>query len=431
MSRALKILFPLAALLSLTTAAAFPAAKAKSISTSRQFIVYGASVAVRGAVCDLAEQTKANLLHHLKLRDDWKTPLLVNLDFPRANYPDAPGSHLEVSQLGYGLKLQLNLLVTGRRQGPEVQRELLRAILLEMMYRGRTNIPAGTPYLTPPDWLLDGLLALQPGRENEEDAALLHAIVAEQKIAPLAEVVRQKRARLDPPSQRLHHAYAHALLQLLLETPGGAGQLAHFIRDLPAAPNDELADLRAHFPATLGPAADKWWALSVARLSAADRYQTLSASETGAQLDRLLHFVLIGRDGAEREYSLGDFAAYRKLPGAAGALQRVGQRLLLLGAHAHPFYQPIAQELYRLTGLLVRGKTRRVTERLERVASYRAVVEQQSRAIDDYLNWYEATQSKTMSGQFSLLLQPEKDQTPPRRRDPISVYLDSVEMEIN
>ena len=89
-----------------------------------------------------------------------------------------------------------------------------------------------------------------------------------------------------PRRGKLHDAYAMALLQLLLDAPGGRRQLAQFIADLPAAPNDALADLRAHFPETLGRSPGKWWALSVARLSASDRYETLSATETAARLDR-------------------------------------------------------------------------------------------------------------------------------------------------
>ena len=71
-----------------------------------------------------------------------------------------------------------------------------------------------------------------------------------------------------------------------------------------------------------------------------------------------------------------------------------------------------------------------MSERLDRVANYRAVIERQGREVDDYLNWYEATQSKTMSGAFSQILEAAGD-PPPRRRDPISVYLDSVEIETN
>ncbi len=207
MSAAPKLFIVFGLALCLTTGSVSAAGKPRSTSTSRQFLVYGADVRVRGAVCDLAERTKSNLLRLLGLRDGWKTALVVNLDYPRANFPDAPVAQLDVSQLGYGLKLQLNLLLTPEMKGRAVQRELLRAILVEMMYRNRANIAAGTPYFTPPDWLVEGVLALEPGRDSDADAELLRTIVASKKIAPLEEIVRQKRGAA-------RHAFAPAALGL-------------------------------------------------------------------------------------------------------------------------------------------------------------------------------------------------------------------------
>ena len=104
------------------------------------------------------------------------------------------------------------------------------------------------------------------------------------------------------------------------------------------------------------------------------------------------------------------------------------EQLLLLGARAHPSYHAIVQECYQIAALLARGKTRKVTQRLARVATYREVVEQQGHAMDDYLNWYEATQLKTMSGVFAQVLKDAgEEDRPPRRRDAISVYLDAIE----
>jgi hypothetical protein len=51
----------------------------RSVSPSRQFIVYGADAKLRGAVSDLAEATKANILALLQKPDGWKTPIVVNL----------------------------------------------------------------------------------------------------------------------------------------------------------------------------------------------------------------------------------------------------------------------------------------------------------------------------------------------------------------
>ena len=183
--------------------------------------------------------------------------------------------------------------------------------------------------------------------------------------------MRQRRRQLDAPSRQLHDAYAMALLQLLLDVPGGRRQLAQFIADLPAAPNDALADLRVHFPETLGRSPGKWWALTVARLSASDRYETLSATETAARLDRVLRFSIPVRDGTARSYSLGDYETFRKLPAYRAVLGRVSQQLLLLGARAHPCYRPIVQENYELAELIARGKLGNLRVRLERVASCR------------------------------------------------------------
>ena len=425
-----KIFHPIAFFLCLTAGAGWSAGKERSTSTSRQFLVYGADVQVRGMICDLAERTKSDFLRLLGLRDSWQTPLIVNLDYPRANVPDTPLVRFEVSQLGYGLKLQLNLLLTREMKGAGVQRELLRAILVELMYRDRGNLAAGMPYVTPPDWLVEGTLALLPGRASDNDAELLRSTVASQRISPLEDIVRQRRAQLDASSRQLYEAFARALVQLLLDLPGGRFKLVRFITDLPDAPNDGVADLQAHFPETLGRAPSKWWALGVAQLSAMDRYETLSAADTVAQLDRVLLFSIPAPDRRVRDYSLGDYKIFSKLPASGAVLRQVGRQLLLLGVRAHPFYRAIVQEDYELAEMLARGKTYWVPERLKWVANYRAEIERQRLAINDYLNWYEATHSKTTSGAFSEILE-ATDDAPSCRRDPISVYLDSLEMETN
>jgi hypothetical protein len=87
------------------------------------------------------------------------------------------------------------------------------------------------------------------------------------------------------------------------------------------------------------------------------------------------------------------------------------------------------QEEYEVVALLLRGKTHGLTGRLDHISRSRGAIERQAKAIDDYLNWYEATQLKSLSGAFTPLLKPPADSKSLRRRDPISVYLDSIEME--
>ncbi len=421
----------LAIVLCLTTASTRSELIPRSVSSSRQFIVYGGDLALRGAICDLAERTKSNLLHLLQIRDDWKISLVVRLEYPQANFPDAAPAQFDVSQLGYGLKLQLNFLLTRDLDPREIQRELLRAIFVEMIYRDRGNLPAGSVYVAPPDWFLEGAVELQPGADSDESARLLQSMLDANKLTPLEDVVRQDGTRLDPPARRLYHAYSEALLRLLLGASGGRRKLVQYLEDLPSAPNDPMADLIVHFPETLGRSPGKWWALGVASLAASDRYEVLNAPETASLLDRLLHFRIADTDDKKQQYSLGDYSRFLRLPAAHRVLDQLSRQLLLLCARAHPSYRPIVQEDYEIAQLLARGKTRDVAERLARVASDRRLVERQTREIDDYLNWYEATQLKTMSGAFRQVLKADAgEKSAQRRRDPISVYLDSLEMEM-
>ena len=137
--------------------AVVPAPPERSVSTSRQFLVYGTDVRLRGAICDLAERTKRDVLQLIDQRDEWTTPIVVNAQYPQANLPETPRAALSFAQTGFGLKLQLNLTIASDVSQTEVRRELLRAILLEMVYRRETNLSVGTAYVPPPDWLLDGI----------------------------------------------------------------------------------------------------------------------------------------------------------------------------------------------------------------------------------------------------------------------------------
>src|SRR5215510_9561644 len=113
-----------------------------STSPSRQFVIYGANAKVRGAISGLAEETKTNLLGLLRQRDDWKTPVVVNLQSQQANAPEIPPADLRFSQTGFGIKLQLDLTISKNVEASLVERELLRAILLEMVYRKQPHITA-------------------------------------------------------------------------------------------------------------------------------------------------------------------------------------------------------------------------------------------------------------------------------------------------
>jgi len=201
-----------------TWQAAYAAQPEHSTSPSRQFVIYGADAKVRGAISGLAEKTKTDFLGLLRQRDDWKTPVVVNLQSQQSNLPELPPADLRFSQTGFGIKLQLDLTISKIVDVSLVERELLRAILLEMVYRNQPHITAGALLVEPPDWLIDGALALAPGRDR---GPFIEALGNPEKPLPLEKFLRQRPGFLDSTGRTLYRAYAFALVQMLLDGKDG------------------------------------------------------------------------------------------------------------------------------------------------------------------------------------------------------------------
>jgi hypothetical protein len=404
----------------------------RSVSISRQFVVYGPELRLRGTICDLAEQTKRDLLELIDQRDEWTTPIVINVQYPQANLPEAPRAALNFSQTGFGLKLQLDLIVAAGVTQAQLRREILRAILLERMYRGHPDVPVGTTYVPPPDWLLDGVPAHQSDSGSSRAVDILGAPVSAKKILSLADFLRQRPDLLDAPGRSLYRAYSIALVEFLLRGPEGRRRLARFITDLPSASNDPMADLRSHFPDLFNAdgSAEEAWTAFVAQLAATPGFQSLGAEETERALDELL-LLRITNAGSEKRYSLDEFANFIRIASAKPALVALSRELSVLSVRANPIYQPIVLEYAEIATLLARGKTKRIAERLAGVKLARRSVAIQRQRIDDYMNWFEATKSRRPSGAFddymrAAELATQREQT---RRDPITLYLDALETQ--
>jgi hypothetical protein len=404
----------------------------RSVSTSRQFLVYGTDAQLRGVICDLAERTKRDLLKLVDQRDEWATPIIVLAQYPQANLPECPRAALNVAQTGFGLKLQLELTIASDVSLPGVRRELLRALLIEMMYRSRTSLPAGTACVPPPDWLLDGIPPEQGEVEGRRLSAILSAPVTARKILSLETFLRlRKFSDLDGPGRSLCGAYSFALVDLLTHTPDGRRRLSRFIVDIPSASDDPMASLGTHFP-ELSDAnrAEKAWSLHLARLALSQPFQVLSAEETEKKLNELL--IVSFSDGVEeRKYRLDEFAKFIRHAAAKVALTQCARDLSLFATHANPIYRLVIGDYARIATGLAQGRRNGMAERLARLSAAREALVTTVEAIDDYLNWFEATKSLHPSGVFADYLRAAEWTTAPerRKRDPISVYLDVLEAE--
>ena len=403
---------------------------AHSVSPSRQFVIYGGDVALRGSVADLAEQTKRNLLTLFRQRDEWKTAVIINVQSKQANLPEIPPTELRVSQTGFGVKLQLDLTVGNKLDGSLIERELLRAVLLEMIYRHQGDLVPGTPPVQPPDWLLEGVLALMPGRDREP---LVQALSTIDKRKSPEEFLGQRFALLDSAGRLLYRAYSVALVQLLLEEGGGV-HLAHYVANLSHGSNDPVADLETSFP-KLRETLEKKWRASMARLSDYQTYQLLSFMESERRLDELLQ-IKVPNGAHDRSRSgtvtLNELVRRKPSPNEKVAINQMSQELLLFIGTAHPVLRPVTREYQQIAALLVRGKRGGIAKRLSRLDVTRNQLTSRMGEIDDYMNWFEATQMERRSGAFTGYLKAasESEISTSRRRDPLSVYLDALEDEI-
>ena len=399
-----------------------------STSPSRQFIVFGADSVLRGAVSDAAERAKTDLLALLRQRDNWTVPIVLNLQPQQANLPELAAAELRFSQTGFGLKLQLDVTFSQDLDVSLVERELLRAILLEMIYRKRPQLAAGSTFIEPPDWLIDGTLALAPGHDRGQ---LVEALTATENTLTLEKFLQQRPAMLDSAGRVLYRAYSLALVQMLLEPKDGAARLAQYIGRLSDASNDPLTDLKAQFP-FLRSDAEETWQSSLHQLRNFQAYQLLTFAESERRLGELLQVKTSEANRPPKLTNVAELAKRKPSANEKMALNDLSHELLVFVVQANPVLRPIAREYGEIAALLARGKRRGIVKRLSRLETTHKQLASRMSDIDDYMNWFEATQMKNGSGNFTDYLKAidQSQLSISKRRDPLTVYVDALEDQL-
>jgi len=410
----------------------------RSISRSHQFIIYSPDPNARTAVAMAVEDAKDNLLHLLDTDDDWKHPIVIVLKERDSWDPSAPPSDVRIVATEDGFKVEFNIALGDDPRAAHFPQQLIRAMLLEYAYRNQTKaIQAGTPYVEPPPWLINGIASLCADPDPDSGSALFQSLIDSGKTPTLADFLSQNPATLDDsPSLRLYSACAMSLVRLLTDTPGGRAQMRDFIRHWPGGNADPEVELRKAFPSvdTGGQSLEKWWTLGLASLSAADRYQGLSLAETGRELDAALSLsVAIDKAGHTKTFTLGQYPDFAKAPGAKAALQAVGGRLLSLEAQGSPLMRQVITAYEEQALKLAAHQSAHLQANLAALASYRTRLVTRMDQIADYLNWYEATQQKQVSGSFDEYVRTadQLDKDPGiHPADAITKYMDGVEQQL-
>ncbi len=415
-----------------------PSLRNRSVSSSRQFIVYCADVGMRIAVTGHVETLKGHVLRELGLGDRWQFPIVISMTPPATTDPTRPLCEVRLVNTDDGSRIEINLTLR-EEQLREVRfpQQVIRAILLEIAYRGQP--PAdGTRYIEPPAWMIEGLAehfhALNA--TSQPNAALFRQLIETGKLPAITDFIMSDLFVMDSTSRAIYAECAYSLFEMLSGLPQGQESLVQLLRDLPRCEGRQVALLLRSFPSLGGSEAalEKWWTLGLARFSAMDRYAALSVTETAAALAPLLELE-IATDAAGKErrrFTLDQYREFLRYPTARPALQTRLASLLQLGSRAHPLLRPVLQEYQSVITRLLNRRFKGVDQTLEAMGRYQALVVERTGQITDYLNWYEATQIPERSGAFESYLKAARhlQQEPaPKRYDALSQYIDQVQRE--
>ena len=422
-----RLLLPAAALLALLAHAG--AVSPRQRTDSGQFTIYCEDANLRRQIASVAAQTKDDMLALLGESDGWRRPIVVTVALEAA--PGQAPATLRVVESAVGMKIEILVQVGKEPVDVNLQKHLLRAVLLEYMYRH--GVKPGASYVEPPWWIVEGAAELLRRREGGPEPRFFRTLIETNKLPPIEAFLGEKPDELGPTALTVDRSLAMCLVQLLLDQPEGRRRLAELLRAWPESDNDAIAALGRAFPALAGgaPVLQKWWTVNLAHFAAADRLLSLSAEDTDRQLAALLEFEVPQTDGTVRRFAAQDFAEYLKLPQSRTVL--IGKRaaLVALSARANVLLRPVLSEYDECLAQLARGKTRGIHDRLERAARLRTALTHRAGEIADYLNWFEATQMGTRSGAFDNYLKTasELSEQDRKRRDPIARYLDELERE--
>jgi hypothetical protein len=400
----------------------------RSTSASRQFVIYHPDGTVRSKVARKAEDLKAEWLRMLRLTDDWKAPLIVQI--ATLAPPGSPRlkTGLYVADAGE-FKVQIDVFDPTAFRGADFEREVYRALCLELMHR-KTPPKAGKPYQQPPTWLLEAFTEESQARAGEGIGAGLYEKILESGApVKLEAFLKERPEMMDATTRAIYRARSRALLRALLGLPDGPPGMVAWIRSLSTGNPTDAGRLMAHFPSLANDPTNlsKQWTLALADASASDRVKLLTMAETVRQLAQIMDFGAPTDPKKPNEALVsGPMALPLIARTKAGPfiVRRKAEELLRLQMRAHPLIRPLIEEYQLIATELALKPKKNVEKRLEKNLELQKAVTARAAEIEDYMNWFEAAKLEVPSREFDVLLEMPQ---PEGRNDPITRYMNDLE----
>jgi len=433
-----------------------------------QFRVHGKIKEQRDVLLDEAELTRRMLAAALRLDPVSSFPIVVQIRETSALRPGLPAVWSAISQTADGFRFEINLVPQHNAvDGPLLRQELVRCILAEMLLRPHAGIDLTGRDVPPPDWLLHGVLELLDYQALGRPSEAFSAVFRLGRVLSIDDIFSADPRSMDSVSRMIYRSSCCGLLLMLMEQKNGGQHLAGLFKSLALMPGDDATAIARAYPklSESGNSLGKWWSLQLATMAQPGMDELLSPEETGRELAKALILEIppepvvaekkkTGKGGGlsklfgkkkkdapepKKEVSttvtecpIEEYARILSRKDRAAILARTDLALTQLALRAHPVYRPVFGEYRSLIKLLTAGKKEKeAAASFAALAHLRKELGDDMKGAEDYLNWFEATQTEGISGAFHDYLKTatELDRPVPARRDPLSRYMNLIEQE--
>ena len=413
----------------------------KTVSTSRQFIVYHEDPQLRSAIARSAEKMKQRWLEMMNLRDQWKLPIAIHLSRPKTQTAVGEYAILKVYQTEVGIHFEISAVINDSFSGDLFADQLISALFLEYAYRDMPSLEAGKQMIKLPDWLISGTSNYIRQNTSDIPPDLFDSLIRTGQLMTLRQFLNTKLTDpMDATSRKVYGSYAGSFVDMLRNLPGGKSGMQYLVREMS---NDAVLtpdNFFKYFPGIDHDtnSLEKWWTINLAKKSTIGNFRMLNAKETE---DRLAEYLLVDvpeGDGEHvLEYKLDEWRQFYELPSAKLGLIITAEKLAHLSVVCSPLYSPIVNDYMAILEEIANAKPKKLQNgeldaKLVKLNEERPMMLAKATEITDYMNWFEASQVPDISGAFDEYLRISRSPLPiyQMRQDRVTSYLNSVEYRL-
>lgn len=402
----------------------------RTVSSSRQFIIYSEDSSNRLKLSALADGSATLWRDWLGLKKEWKYPIILNFPSNPKNRSREPIRTTLSEADGGEQKVQIEILDPSLMFSSELRTEIFRALALEYSYRD-TPLKAGKSYRFAPDWLTQGLAEEMRSKQDGLPSRAIEGLLNAPKKPSVMDLLRAKPPTI-PLERDLYRILSLAFIRTLVQLPEGKEGVRELIAKLPQTEITPEQILKT-FPSLQFDLSvlDKEWTLTLAKIASGTRIEPLGFEATGDAISRVftIKAPADAKDpNAVRAQGTQALSEIARSPTGTRMLQDVATNLLQLDTRAHPIYRPVIAEYRTIIYQLLQKPKANIKKRLDKNDELFLLLSSRSKDITDHLNWFEVNKLEAPDEGFlqaigSDPILPGDDQP----KNEITLHLDSME----